>query len=242
MTKKLFVSGLALSFLLSCSRNDNETINNVAPITNNKSSKKTIDNFVKDYSILLNNIVNSNNKNTIYTQIDTFAQKYNYKYSNIENNYTTLNQFSRTTNYELNSDIVSAIRNSEDDIYSIINSLTNLKDNHQLSEKDYLIISLLIETLKIKSKTIETNNYAIQLYNDGSNNNSYITYAPKNSKAKCAAETIGKGIGGAIAGCGVGGAVGSAAAGVGALPGCVVGGVLGFIGGALEGYGSSDNC
>lgn len=236
--KKTIILGVFLSLFIpfSCSR-DNDTIINEEIISQNTISRTNIDNFSADYGKLLENISKTKNRENIEIQIKNFGEKYNYEYK--QNEYATFSKLDKNTPYDLSQNIKEAIEKSDDNFHSIIKSLTILKENENLSDEDYLITSLLIETLKVKSKEIISYDYAIKLYHGDIDKNKYTTFAKKDksdkNKAKCAAMVIGSGIGGAIAGCKTGTPFGGAV-------GCTIGATIGFIGGVLVGYGSSDDC
>lgn len=234
--KKAIISGILLSFLISSCNRDNDTVGNEEIVIENKvvNNKTTIDKFSADYGKLLESISQTKDKKSIEDQIKAFGKKYNYEYT--KNEYVTFSKLDENSDYELSQSIKDAIEKSDDNFHSIIKSLTILKESKNLSEEDYLVTSLLIETLKVKSKETISYDYAIKLYHEDIDKDNYTTFSKNGkNKLKCASMVIGSGIGGAIAGCGVG-------AGLGALPGCAVGGVIGAIGGILYGYGSSNDC
>lgn len=235
--KKAIILGIFLSLFIpsSCSR-DNDTIIDEEIITDKTINKTNIDNFSADYGKLLENISKTKNRKDIETQIKSFGEKYNYDYK--QNEYATFSKLDKNTPYDLSQNIKEAIEKSDDNFHSIINSLTTLKENENLSDEDYLITSLLIETLKVKSKEITPYNYTTK--NNIDKDNIPFTTKSRSAKAKCAAGMLGKGIAVGIGGCGVGASIGKYYKGVGAIPGCIVGGMIGFIGGVLDGY--SENC
>lgn len=234
--KKAIISGILLSFLISSCNRDNDTVGNEETIIENKvvNNKATIDKFSADYGKLLESISQTKDKKSIEDQIKAFGKKYNYEYT--KNEYVTFSKLDENSDYELSQSIKDAIEKSDDNFHSIIKSLTILKESKNLSEEDYLVTSLLIETLKVKSKETVSYDYAIKLYHSDIDKNNYTTFSRREpNKVKCMAVVVGKAVGGAIGGCGVGAYFGGA-------QGCVIGGVIGLVGGILEGYGSSDDC
>ncbi|NAW52257.1 hypothetical protein GNY06_13020 [Elizabethkingia argentiflava] len=112
----------------------------------------------------------------------------------------------------LDQNIQDVINNSKNNKESIIKNLENYKLNTEISPKNYLVTSILIETLKLE------------------NDKDILYGSSRRSNAKCESSTIGGLIGGAGAGAWGGPAV------------CVIGGTFGAIGGALAGWGNNPSC
>lgn len=204
--------GIVMSIsILSCKNDDSRFEENVNLVQTRIMSKSLISSYAKDYSLLLEKYKYSSQGITDVPEYKTDLAYLKTKYSiGAYDNYN----LSAKINKSLDIEIQKIIDNSEDNFSSIINNLEIYKESDGVSPNNYLVASVIIETLKLEQQN-------------------YIT-SKSSPKAKCAASTIGGLIGGAVAGCGAGAWGGPA--------GCAIGATFGAISGALSGWGMNSEC
>lgn len=207
---KLLLVGMITFLTLGCRNSDSMNFGGLEQQTA-FLNKAYLNSYAKDYAVLVEKYKYSTEHVKETSEYEDDIKRLKLKYHVAYTKDVTSND------NRIYPELYKVIANSTNSYEDVIVNLENYRQYTNVSPSNYLVASILIETLKLEKQNV-SNNFS----------------GKASPQAKCSASTIGGLISGAVTGCGAGAWGGPA--------GCVVGGTFGAIGGALLGWGSNPDC